>query len=111
MERTILPLYDRVVVERVKEKVASGGIVIPDAARERSQVGKVIAIGPGRKAVGGWDIPLEVFVGDLVVFGRYAGAEAPEEFFEHEGQDVAILREDEILGILDPSVMPENVTV
>ncbi|KKR96290.1 MAG: 10 kDa chaperonin [candidate division TM6 bacterium GW2011_GWE2_41_16] len=94
MYKKIKPLYDRVVVERVEEveSKTAGGIIIPDAAKEKAQIGKVIAVGNGRILQDGKVAPLQVAVGDTVFFGKYAGTEA--------GDNKLVLREDEIIGII-----------
>ena len=91
------PLADRLVVKPLDaETVSKSGIVIPDTAKEKPQEGEVISVGPGR-----WDedgekrLPLQVKVGDRVLFGKYAGDE-----FKLEGVEYKIIREDEVLGIL-----------
>ena len=90
----IKPLADRVLVKRnpVEEKTASG-IIIPDAAKEKAQTGSVIAVGPGRKDATGNVITLSVKEGDTVYFGKYSGTEA--------GQDFLIIKEDELLGVIE----------
>ncbi len=87
------PLYDRVLIERIEsnEEKSSGGIIIPDAAKEKAQTGRVKAVGSGRVTPEGKVIPPQVKVGDTVFFGKYAGTEA--------ARDLLIIREDEILGI------------
>lgn len=88
------PLGDRVLVSRIEDQEkTAGGIIIPDAAREKAQTGKVIAVGTGRWDNTGKVTPLYVKVGDVVYFGKYAGTEA--------GKDFLIVREDEILGIVE----------
>lgn len=92
---TIRPLYDRVLVTRSegKEEKTAGGIIIPDAAQEKSHMGTVIAVGQGRRSSCGKElIPLTVKVGDKVFFTQYAGTDA--------GKNHIILREDDILGIV-----------
>ena len=95
MAMKVKPLYDRVLVKRVelKEQV-SGGIIIPDSAKEKPMEGKIIAVGSGRVDKGK-KTPLEVKVGDRILFGKYAGTEIKIEDKEH-----VILKEDEILGII-----------
>ena len=93
----VKPLYDRVLVKRLEDKVQKkGGIIIPDSAKEKPMEGKVIAVGSGRVEKDGKRSPLEVKVGDLVLFGKYAGTEIKIEDIEH-----VILREDEVLGIIN----------
>ncbi len=95
---SVRPLHDRVLLERVvaesEEKV--GGIIIPDTAKEKPQQGKVIAVGNGRVTDKGDVLPLDVKVGDTVLFGKYSGAE-----IKLEGKDYLIVREDEILGVVE----------
>jgi chaperonin GroES len=88
------PLDDRVVVEPMSaEERTAGGIVLPDAAQEKSQRGKVVAVGPGRMLDGGKRCAVSVQVGDDVLFGKYGGTE-----IEVEGKDLKILRESDILA-------------
>ena len=96
MFERIKPLGDRVLIKRVEaqEKTASG-IIIPDAAKENAQTGKVIAVGPGRITESGQTITLAVKEGDIVYFGKYAGTQAGEEFL--------IIKEDELLGVIEES--------
>lgn len=87
------PLGDKVLVKRIEyEDKTPGGIIIPDAAKEKAQHGKVIAVGPGRTTTEGKTLPVGVKVGDKVFFGKYAGTEA--------GDDYLIIKEDEILGVV-----------
>ncbi len=93
----IRPLQDRILVKRVdEEEKTSGGIIIPDTAKEKPQEGKVIAVGAGKIAEDGKLIPLEVKKGDRVLFSKYAGTEVNVEGTEH-----LIVREDDVLGILE----------
>ena len=96
MFERIKPLGDRVLIKRVEapEKTASG-IIIPDAAKDKAQTGKVIAVGPGRITESGQTITLAVKEGDIVYFGKYAGTQAGEEFL--------IIKEDELLGVIEES--------
>jgi len=90
------PLYDRVLVKRVEEKEQKrGSIIIPDSAKEKPMEGKVVAVGSGRVGKDGKRMPMEVKVGDRVLFGKYAGQEIKIDDKEH-----VILKEDEVLGIL-----------
>jgi chaperonin GroES len=92
----VKPLYDRVLVKRVEEKEQKkGNIIIPDTAKEKPMEGKVIAVGSGRVEKDGKKTPLEVKVGDRILFGKYAGTEIKIDDIEH-----VILREDEVLGII-----------
>jgi chaperonin GroES len=94
----IRPLHDRVVVRRIEEKeTVQGGIIIPDTAKEKPQEGEILAIGKGKQAKDGKLIPLDVKVGDRVLFGKYSGSEVPVKI---EGEDVLIMREEEILGVI-----------
>ena len=91
------PLHDRILVKRVEEKEAvKGGIIIPDTAKEKPQEGKVVAVGHGRKTEDGKVIALDVKAGDLILFGKYSGAE-----IKIDNQEYLILREEEVLGILE----------
>ena len=93
----IRPLGDRILVKRVKEEEKSkGGIIIPDTAKEKPQEGKVVAVGKGKYSEDGKLIPIEVRAGDKILFGKYSGSE-----IQLEGEDHLIMREDDILGILD----------
>jgi chaperonin GroES len=97
----LTPLHDRVVVRREKELArTAGGIYIPDTAREKQQIGFIVAVGKGRIGKDGSVTPLDVKVGDRVLFGKYAGTEAPRSYFEDDGEELVIMKEDEILGIL-----------
>ena len=91
------PLHDRILIKRVEEKDAvKGGIIIPDTAKEKPQQGKVVAVGRGRKTEDGKVIAPDVKVGDRILFGKYSGAE-----IKMEDQEYLILREEEVLGILE----------
>jgi len=94
----IRPLYDRVVIKRIEEKGDSmrGGLHIPDSAKEKPQEGEVMAIGKGKRLEDGTLVALDVRVGDRILFGKYSGND-----ITIEGTDYMIMREDEILGILD----------
>jgi chaperonin GroES len=93
----IRPLRDRVVVKRLEEQEQRvGGIIIPDSAKEKPQQGKVMAVGSGRITEEGKVLPLDVKAGDTVLFGKYAGSE-----IKLEGEEYLIIREDEILGIIE----------
>ncbi len=88
------PLGDRVLVKRLEgQDKTEGGIIIPDNAKEKAQTGSVIAVGVGRKDANGNVIPLEIKEGDVIYFGKYTGTQA--------GEDYLIIREDEILGIVE----------
>jgi len=93
MFEKIRPLYDKILVRRIEEEDKTpGGIIIPDAAKQKTQMGEAIAIGTGKLTPEGKVIPMYVKVGDKVFFGKYSGTEA--------GDDYLIVREDEILGIV-----------
>lgn len=88
------PIGDRVLVKRFQsEEKTAGGIIIPDAAKEKTQTGKVIAVGTGKRDAQGNVIALDVKVDDVVYFGKYAGTEADKEY--------VIVSQDDILGVLD----------
>jgi len=91
------PLHDQVLVIREEsEQKTPGGIIIPDTAKEKPQKGKLVAVGPGRMDREGKRIPLEVKVGDRVLFGRYGGTEIKIDGVEH-----LMMRVDDILGVLE----------
>ena len=93
----IRPLHDRIIVERLEEETkTAGGLIIPDTAKEKPQQGKVIAVGKGKKTEDGKVLPLDVKVGDKVLFGKYAGTE-----IKIEGQEYLMMREDDILGVVE----------
>ena len=93
----IRPLGDRILVKRIEEEdKTSGGIIIPDSAKEKPQEGKVIAVGKGRRLDDGKLQPLDVKRGNRVLFGKYAGTEVTVEGEEH-----LIIREDDVLGIME----------
>jgi chaperonin GroES len=93
----IRPLHDRVIIRRVEESEAKlGSLYIPDSAKEKPQRGEVVAVGAGKMLDSGDRVPPEVKAGDQVLFGKYSGSEV-----KVDGQEVLILREDEILGILE----------
>ncbi len=93
----IRPLHDRVIVKRVDEETKTkGGIIIPDTAKEKPQEGKVIAAGKGKVDEDGKVKPLDVKAGDRILFGKYAGTE-----IKIEGEEHLILREDDILGVIE----------
>jgi chaperonin GroES len=93
----IRPLYDRVVVKRVEDmETMKGGLYIPDSAKEKPQEGEVVAIGKGKRLEDGKLVALDVQVGDRILFGKYSGSD-----IKLDGEEYMIMREDEILGILD----------
>ena len=91
------PLQDRVVVKRVEEESkTAGGIIIPDTAKEKPQEAEVVAVGPGARDEKGALIAMDVKVGDRVLFGKWSGTE-----ITLEGQDLLIMKESDILGIME----------
>ena len=91
------PLHDRLLVKRLEEKEqVYGGIIIPDTAKEKPQEATVLAVGPGRVTDDGKLQPIDVKVGDTVVFGKYAGTEV-----KVDGDELLIIREDDVLGVLE----------
>jgi chaperonin GroES len=92
----VRPLHDRLLVRRIEEKeTAKGGIIIPDTAKEKPQEGEVLAAGNGKILDNGTKVPLDVKVGDKILFGKYSGTE-----IKIDGEDVLILREEEVLAVL-----------
>jgi chaperonin GroES len=95
----IRPLYDRIVVKRIEEQETTrNGIVIPDSAKEKPQEGEVMAVGHGKRLENGELVALDVKVGDRILFAKYAGSETEQNRTEY-----IIMREDEVLGVLDPA--------
>lgn len=94
---SLRPLHDRILVERLEEseQQSSGGIIIPDSAKEKPQQGKVVAVGNGKKKDDGTVVPLDVNVGDTILFGKYSGNEVNVDDNEY-----LIMREDEALAII-----------
>jgi chaperonin GroES len=94
----IRPLYDRIVVKRIEGEAekTSGGLFIPDSAKEKPQEGEVAAVGKGKRLEDGKVVPLDVQPGDRILFGKYSGSE-----IKIDGEEYLIMREDEVLGILD----------
>lgn len=96
---TIRPIYDKLVVEKIKSKeISAGGIILPDQAKAKPTQGIVLAIGEGAVMMDGNIRPMRVKVGQTVIFGKYAGHEADTEFF---GENIIILREDDVMGIVE----------
>ncbi|MEW6335396.1 MAG: co-chaperone GroES [Thermodesulfobacteriota bacterium] len=94
----VVPLHDRIVVSRIEsEEKTRGGIIIPDTAKEKPQEGRIIAVGPGRKDKDGKRIPPDVKAGDRVLFTKWAGTE-----FTLDGEERMIMKEDDILGVIEP---------
>src|SRR5580692_2062979 len=93
----IRPLHDRIVVKRIDNDVNKiGGLYIPDSAKEKPQEGEVIAVGNGKRLEDGKVVPLDVKVGDRILFGKYSGSD-----IKLDGDEYMIMREDEVLGVLD----------
>jgi chaperonin GroES len=91
------PLHDRVVVRRVKsEEKTAGGIIIPDTAQEKPQEGEVVAAGPGARDEAGKLVPLDVKVGDRILFGKWSGTEV-----KLDGEELLIMKESDIMGIVE----------
>jgi chaperonin GroES len=94
---TFRPLHDRVLVRRLdEEEKTSGGIIIPDTAKEKPMQGEVIAVGPGARDEKGTLVPLEVKTGDRVLFGKWSGTEV-----KIDGEELVIMKESDILGIVE----------
>jgi chaperonin GroES len=94
------PLHDRVVVRRIEaEEKSAGGIIIPDTAKEKPSQGEIIAVGPGGRDESGKLIPIDVREGDRVLFGKWSGTEV-----KIDGQELLIMKESDIMGIIDEPV-------
>jgi chaperonin GroES len=94
------PLHDRVVVRRVEsEERTAGGIIIPDTAKEKPQEGEIVAVGPGARDESGKLVPLDVKVGDRILFGKWSGTEV-----KIDGQDLLIMKESDVMGIIEGKV-------
>ena len=92
----VRPLHDRLIIRRIEEKeTVRGGIIIPDTAKEKPQEGEVLAAGNGKILDNGTKIPMEVKVGDKILFGKYSGTD-----IKIDGEEVLILREDEVLAVV-----------
>ncbi|MCX7961747.1 MAG: co-chaperone GroES [Burkholderiales bacterium] len=93
----IRPLHDRVIVKRIEEeRKSAGGIVIPDTAAEKPDQGEVLAVGKGKKTEDGKIIPLDVKVGDRVLFGKYSG-----QTVKVKGEELLVMREEDIMGVIE----------
>jgi chaperonin GroES len=91
------PLHDRVVVKRIAaEEKSAGGIIIPDTAKEKPSQGEVVAVGPGGRDEAGKLIPIDIRVGDRVLFGKWSGTEVVID-----GEDLLIMKESDVMGVLD----------
>ncbi len=97
MATTIKPLHDRVIVRRIEENTTTtGGIIIPDSAKEKPQEGEIIAVGEGKYKEDGTRQTLDVSEGDRILFGKYSGSE-----ITLDGEELLMMREDEVLGIIN----------
>ena len=95
------PLHDRVLIRRVEaEEKTSGGIIIPDTAKEKPMEGEVVSVGPGARGEDGKIQPLDVKAGDRVLFGKWSGTEV-----KLDGEDLIIMKESDIMGVLDPTAV------
>jgi chaperonin GroES len=93
----IRPLHDRIVVKRLEQQEAmQGGLYIPDSAKEKPQEGQIVAVGNGKKNEDGKVTPLDVKVGDRILFGKYSGSD-----IKLDGEEYLIMREDEVLAVLE----------
>jgi chaperonin GroES len=93
------PLHDRVVIRRLEgEDKTKGGIIIPDTVKEKPQEGEVVSVGPGARDESGKLVPLDVKAGDRVLFGKWSGSE-----IKLDGEDLMIMKESDIMGVLDRS--------
>ena len=100
----IRPLYDRIVVRRIEEQETKvGGLFIPDSAKEKPQEGEVVAVGKGKRLEDGKVVPLDVQKGDRILFGKYSGSE-----IRIDGEELLIMREDEVLGVLEGAAKSAN---
>jgi len=98
------PLHDRVLVRRIEQEAKTkGGIIIPDTAKEKPQEGEIVAAGPGARNDDGKLAPLDVKAGDRVLFGKWSGTEV-----KIDGEDLLIMKESDILGIIDIATMKEK---
>ena len=100
----IRPLYDRIVVKRIEEQETKvGGLFIPDSAKEKPQEGEVVAVGQGKRLEDGKVVALDVKKGDRILFGKYSGSE-----IRIDGEELLIMREDEVLGVLEGATKSAN---
>ena len=94
---TFTPLHDRILLRRIEEtETVRGGIIIPDSAKEKPSQGEITAVGPGGRDDAGKLIPIDIKVGDRVLFGKWSGTEV-----KIDGQDLLIMKESDIMGVLD----------
>jgi chaperonin GroES len=100
----IRPLHDRIVVKRIEEKETKvGGLFIPDSAKEKPQEGEVVAVGKGKRLEDGKIAPMDVKAGDRILFGKYSGSD-----IKIDGEEYLIMREDEVLGVLEGAAKKES---
>ena len=98
------PLHDRVVVKRIDaEEKTAGGIIIPDTAKEKPSQGEIVAVGPGGRDESGKLIPIDLKVGDTVLFGKWSGTEV-----KIDGQDLLIMKESDIMGVIEGGAPPRR---
>jgi chaperonin GroES len=96
------PLHDRIVVRRIDaEEKTKGGIIIPDTAKEKPQEGEVIAVGPGARDESGKLVPLDVKVGDRILFGKWSGTE-----IKLDGEELLIMKESDVMGVIEGVAAP-----
>ena len=94
---TFRPLHDRILVRRIEaEEKTAGGIIIPDTAKEKPQEGEVIAVGPGARDESGKLTPLDVKIGDRILFGKWSGTE-----IKLDGEDLLIMKESDVMGVIE----------
>ncbi len=96
------PLHDRIVVRRIDaEEKTKGGIIIPDTAKEKPQEGEVLAVGPGARDESGKLVPLDVKVGDRILFGKWSGNE-----IKLDGEELLIMKESDVMGVIEGAATP-----
>src|SRR5881398_3875682 len=101
---SVRPLHDRIIVQRLEEgEQKVGGIIIPDSAKEKPMQGKVVAVGNGKVKDDGTRIALDVKAGDHILFGKYSGQE-----IKLDGEEYLIMREDEVLGVIENGGVPKK---
>jgi chaperonin GroES len=101
----IRPLYDRIVVKRIEQsEELQGGLFIPDSAKEKPQQGQVVAVGKGKRLEDGEVVPLDVQVGDRILFGKYSGSE-----IKMDGEEFLIMREDDVLGVIEDAARKAEI--
>ena len=94
---TFTPLHDRILVHRIEEnETVRGGIIIPDTAKEKPSQGEIVAVGPGGRDENGKLIPIDLKVGDVILFGKWSGTEV-----KIDGQDLLIMKESDVMGVIE----------